>query len=89
MTTVRARRVYEEPEASDGRRVLVDRLWPRGLSNAAAHIDEWLKAIAPSDELRRTWPSGSGMVRGAAGIPPGHKRRAPASWAGFLPPRRG
>ena len=50
---VRARRVYEEPDASDGKRVLVDRLWPRGLSKAAAHLDEWLKAIAPSDELRR------------------------------------
>ena len=53
MTTVRARRVYEAPDAADGRRVLVDRLWPRGLAKAAAHIDEWLKAIAPSDELRR------------------------------------
>jgi uncharacterized protein YeaO (DUF488 family) len=50
--TVRARRVYEAPDAADGRRVLVDRLWPRGLAKAAAHIDEWLKAIAPSDELR-------------------------------------
>ena len=51
--TVRARRVYEAPDTADGRRVLVDRLWPRGLAKAAAHIDEWLKAIAPSDELRR------------------------------------
>ena len=50
---VRARRVYEAPDAADGRRVLVDRLWPRGLAKAAAHLDEWLKAIAPSDELRR------------------------------------
>lgn len=53
MPQVRARRVYDQPEASDGRRVLVDRLWPRGLAKDAAHIDEWLKAIAPSDELRR------------------------------------
>jgi uncharacterized protein YeaO (DUF488 family) len=45
--------VYDEPETSDGRRVLVDRLWPRGLTKEAAHIDEWLKAVAPSDELRR------------------------------------
>jgi uncharacterized protein YeaO (DUF488 family) len=50
---VRARRVYEAPDAADGRRVLVDRLWPRGLAKVAAHIDEWLKAVAPSDELRR------------------------------------
>ena len=52
MPQVQARRVYEEPESSDGTRVLVDRLWPRGLSKSAAHLDEWLKAIAPSDELR-------------------------------------
>jgi uncharacterized protein YeaO (DUF488 family) len=53
MDDVRARRVYEEPEPDDGRRVLVDRLWPRGLSKVKASLDEWLKAVAPSDELRR------------------------------------
>jgi uncharacterized protein YeaO (DUF488 family) len=51
--TVTARRVYDEPERADGKRVLVDRLWPRGLSKAKARLDEWLKAVAPSDELRR------------------------------------
>lgn len=50
---VRIRRVYEEPAVDDGKRVLVDRLWPRGLSKEAARIDEWLKEIAPSDELRK------------------------------------
>jgi uncharacterized protein YeaO (DUF488 family) len=53
MGQVRVRRVYEEPAPSDGRRVLVDRLWPRGLAKDAAQIDEWLKAVAPSDTLRR------------------------------------
>jgi uncharacterized protein YeaO (DUF488 family) len=53
MQEVRARRVYEEPEPDDGTRVLVDRLWPRGLSKDKASLDEWLKAVAPSDELRR------------------------------------
>jgi uncharacterized protein YeaO (DUF488 family) len=53
MPEVRARRVYEPAEQSDGSRVLVDRLWPRGLSKDKAHLDEWLKAVAPSDELRR------------------------------------
>jgi len=53
MRDVRARRVYEPAGPSDGRRVLVDRLWPRGLSKQKAHLDEWLKAVAPSDELRR------------------------------------
>jgi uncharacterized protein YeaO (DUF488 family) len=53
MLEVRARRVYEQAEPSDGRRVLVDRLWPRGLSKEKARLDEWLKTVAPSDELRR------------------------------------
>ena len=51
-TDVRIRRVYEEPSADDGLRVLVDRLWPRGKSKQNAHIDVWLKDIAPSKELR-------------------------------------
>jgi uncharacterized protein YeaO (DUF488 family) len=50
---VRARRVYDEPAEADGTRVLVDRLWPRGLAKSAASFDEWAKALAPSDELRR------------------------------------
>jgi uncharacterized protein YeaO (DUF488 family) len=51
---VRVRRAYEEPEPDDGARVLVDRLWPRGLSKAKAALDEWCKNVAPSAELR-TW----------------------------------
>jgi uncharacterized protein YeaO (DUF488 family) len=50
---VRLRRVYEAPDPSDGQRVLVDRLWPRGLARDKAAIDEWLTTVAPSDELRR------------------------------------
>lgn len=53
MRQVCARRVYEQAAQSDGRRILVDRLWPRGLSKDKAHLDEWLKAVAPSPELRR------------------------------------
>lgn len=48
------KRVYEEPMKADGVRVLVDRLWPRGMTKAAAALDAWLKELAPSDELR-TW----------------------------------
>src|SRR5215467_7364043 len=51
--TFRIKRVYEKPSRSDGLRVLVDRLWPRGLRKADAHIDLWLKDVAPSTELRR------------------------------------
>ena len=52
-TDVRVRRVYDPPDPADGQRVLVDRLWPRGLSKRAAALDEWAKAVAPSDDLRR------------------------------------
>jgi uncharacterized protein YeaO (DUF488 family) len=51
---VRVRRVYEQAEPQDGTRVLVDRLWPRGLRKDAARFDEWAKDVAPSSELR-TW----------------------------------
>jgi uncharacterized protein YeaO (DUF488 family) len=50
---VRVRRVYEEPERDDGARVLVDRIWPRGLTKAKAALDEWCKEVAPSGELRK------------------------------------
>ena len=50
---IRVRRAYEEPEPDDGARVLVDRLWPRGVSKQAAQLREWAKDVAPSDELRR------------------------------------
>jgi len=50
---VRAARVYDDPGADDGVRVLVDRLWPRGLSKERARVDVWLRDVAPSAELRR------------------------------------
>jgi uncharacterized protein YeaO (DUF488 family) len=50
---VQVRRAYDPPEADDGQRVLVDRLWPRGLSKGRAHLDEWCKEVAPSTELRQ------------------------------------
>ena len=52
-TQVRLRRVYDDPSSEDGVRVLVDRVWPRGLTKAAVHLDEWVKDIAPSTQLRR------------------------------------
>ncbi len=50
---IRVRRVYDEPAAADGARVLVDRIWPRGISKEAARLQEWAKDVAPSGELRR------------------------------------
>jgi uncharacterized protein YeaO (DUF488 family) len=58
--SVRVRRVYEPPEPDDGVRVLVDRLWPRGLAKDAARVDEWPKALTPSTELRRWYHAGEG-----------------------------
>ena len=50
---IKIKRVYEKPEKGDGIRILVDRLWPRGLTKEKADIDLWLKEIAPSTELRK------------------------------------
>jgi uncharacterized protein YeaO (DUF488 family) len=50
---VRIKRVYAEPDADDGFRILVDRLWPRGLTKLRAKVDLWLRGIAPSTELRK------------------------------------
>jgi uncharacterized protein YeaO (DUF488 family) len=50
---IRVKRVYDPPEPGDGLRVLVDRLWPRGVSKQRARIDLWLRDIAPSTELRK------------------------------------
>lgn len=52
MTEIRLRRAYEEPGPMDGQRILVDRVWPRGISKEDLELDAWLKDIAPSDALR-------------------------------------
>jgi uncharacterized protein YeaO (DUF488 family) len=49
---IHVRRVHEQPDTSDGARILVDRLWPRGVRKDAAHLDDWVKEVAPSAELR-------------------------------------
>nr|WSX74705.1 DUF488 domain-containing protein [Streptomyces sp. NBC_00899] len=51
--SISCRRVYEETTPEDGTRVLVDRVWPRGVRKADAHLDEWLRDVAPSTDLRR------------------------------------
>ena len=53
MAGIRTKRAYEEPDDGDGTRILVDRLWPRGLTKEKAKIDLWLKDVAPSTELRK------------------------------------
>lgn len=53
MGDLQTKRVYDQPAKDDGFRILVDRLWPRGLSKEKAHVDLWLKEVAPSSELRK------------------------------------
>ncbi len=50
---VRVKRIYEDPSPEDGARILVDRLWPRGVSKTRAALDMWMREIGPSDELRK------------------------------------
>jgi uncharacterized protein YeaO (DUF488 family) len=50
---VQLKRAYERPEAADGYRVLIDRIWPRGVTREEAKLDEWARELAPSSELRR------------------------------------
>jgi uncharacterized protein YeaO (DUF488 family) len=59
MGTVHIKRIYEPAEKADGKRILVDRLWPRGVKKESAQIDEWLKAVAPSDNLRKFYHQGT------------------------------
>jgi uncharacterized protein YeaO (DUF488 family) len=68
--SIRVKRAYEKPEPTDGTRILVDRLWPRGLTKEKAAIDLWLKELAPSTELRKwfahdpkKWPAFRGRYR--------------------------
>ncbi|HTZ96136.1 MAG TPA: DUF488 family protein [Terriglobales bacterium] len=58
--TVVAKRIYEPADPTDGIRVLVDRLWPRGLSKDRAAVESWLRDLAPSDALRKWFHAGSG-----------------------------
>jgi uncharacterized protein YeaO (DUF488 family) len=53
MPVIRVKRIYEEPSSSDGMRILVDRIWPRGISKVRARLDLWAKDVAPSTELRQ------------------------------------
>ncbi len=59
---VQIKRAYDQPSLSDGKRVLVDRLWPRGITKEEAHIDYWLKNLAPSDALRKWYHSTDNWV---------------------------
>ena len=52
-SAIRVKRIYEDPSADDGARILVDRLWPRGVSKERADLTEWLKDVAPSTDLRK------------------------------------
>jgi uncharacterized protein YeaO (DUF488 family) len=76
---VRLKRAYEQPEATDGYRVLVDRLWPRGVHKDALAIDAWMKEIGPSDELRRWFGHDAARWGEFAAGYRGELRRQPAA----------
>jgi uncharacterized protein YeaO (DUF488 family) len=57
---IKVKRIYEPYAATDGYRILIDRLWPRGIKKENAHVDLWLKEIAPSTELRKWFHAGKG-----------------------------
>ena len=63
MKKIYIKRIYEPPTASDGTRILVDRLWPRGVARDEARIDAWIKDVAPSDALRRWYSHDPGKWR--------------------------
>jgi uncharacterized protein YeaO (DUF488 family) len=63
MGAIQIKRIYEPAEKTDGKRILVDRLWPRGMKKESAHIDEWLKAVAPSDALRKWFHQDSALSK--------------------------
>ena len=67
MGAIQIKRIYQPAEKADGKRILVDRLWPRGVKKEAAQIDEWMKAVAPSDALRKWF----------------HQDNDPAKWQEF------
>lgn len=54
---IKLKRIYDPASNDDGKRIFVDRLWPRGLKKKEAEIDDWIKDIAPSDELRKFFPA--------------------------------
>ena len=66
MGTLKMKRIYEEAEPSDGRRILVDRLWPRGMKKERAKLDVWAKEITPSPELRNFYLTGGIPFEGFA-----------------------
>jgi uncharacterized protein YeaO (DUF488 family) len=76
---VRSKRAYDAPAPDDGQRVLVDRLWPRGVSREAARLDGWEKDVAPSNELRRwfhhdvsRWQEFRARYLAELALPPAH-----------------
>ena len=84
---IQIKRAYEKPEESDGYRVLVDRLWPRGVKKEDARLDEWVREVAPSDELRKELHGDPGRweefrkryfeeLDGRAGLVAGLRKRA-------------
>jgi uncharacterized protein YeaO (DUF488 family) len=63
MGVIQIKRIYQPAEKTDGKRILIDRLWPRGVKKESAQIDQWMKAIAPSDDLRKWFHQDDGAAK--------------------------
>ena len=67
---VRIKRIYQPADRGDGYRILIDHVWPRGVSRERAKLDEWARELAPSDELRRWFDHGTSSSVEIASAPP-------------------
>ncbi|KAF1054076.1 MAG: hypothetical protein GAK43_01063 [Stenotrophomonas maltophilia] len=81
---IRCKRAYEAAAADDGYRVLVDRLWPRGVRKTALVMDEWLKALAPSTELRERFHHDPGLFEAFRQAYEAELAAHPENWWGLL-----
>ena len=72
---VHVKRIYDEPGSGDGYRVLIDHVWPRGVSRERARLDEWARELAPSDDLRRWFAHDPDEIRGIPSPLPRRARR--------------
>ena len=86
---IRLKRVYEKPSRTDGLRILVDRLWPRGCSKASLPLDAWLRELAPSDEVRRAFAHEPGRFADFRAAYRAELAAAPGLWQPLLEQARG
>lgn len=86
---IRIKRAYDEPEPEDGRRALVDRIWPRGVSKEELELDDWRRDVAPSDQLRTWFGHDPDRWEEFRGRYVGELTKKPETWQPLLDAARG